>query len=115
MTMLTVYEKKTCTTCKKATAWLDSRGVAYERKDIVSEPPPADLLERAIDAQNVKASLNSRASIYREKKLGENVPSKKEAIRLMQQDPNLIKRPLIVTKDGKLSMGFDEKALAGFL
>lgn len=92
----TFFDKKTCGTCKKAKAYLDEKNVDFEVVDIINEPPTREMLEKFIDADNVKPFLNSRSAIYREMKLGQNLPDKKKAIELMLKDPNLIKRPFIV-------------------
>lgn len=116
MAPIIVYEKKTCITCKKALAFLDEQGIAYERKDIVQDPPDEALLSQVVDEANPKASLNVRSSLYKEKNLGKANLGKSELIDLMRQDPNLIKRPLIVnTKDNTLYQGFDPDTLADFL
>jgi arsenate reductase-like glutaredoxin family protein len=44
----------------------------------------------------------------------ENPPSPAEAIRLMAQEPNLIRRPLVV-RGRRMVAGFDEKALRDLL
>ncbi len=93
---ITVYAKSTCGTCRKARAYLDEQGVSFEVVDIISQPPDRALLEATVDAANVRAYLNPRSAIYRERKLGREPPTKAEAIRLMLKDPNLIKRPLII-------------------
>ena len=50
--------------------------------------------------------LNSRNQIYRERRMKESPPSRAEALRLMSENPNLIKRPILV--DGKkISPGID--------
>jgi arsenate reductase len=107
------FDKKTCGTCKKAQAYLREHAVAFEIVDIITQPPDRALLEKFIEADNVKAYLNSRSKIYREKKLGQNLPDKTTAIDLMLQDPNLIKRPFIVRGDigsfGFKADEFDEK------
>jgi arsenate reductase-like glutaredoxin family protein len=41
----------------------------------------------------------------------ENPPAREEALRLMSENPNLIKRPILV-KGGQMALGFDEP---GFL
>jgi arsenate reductase (glutaredoxin) len=54
--------------------------------------------------------LNSRNELYRRKKMKDNPPPRKQAIRMMSEEPNLIRRPLIVAgKD--VIIGFDEKAI----
>ena len=90
------FDKKTCGTCKKAQVYLNEHQVEFEVIDIITSPPDRELLEKFIDAGNVKPYLNSRSTIYRELKLGQNLPDKQKAIELMLKDPNLIKRPFIV-------------------
>lgn len=115
MAKLTFYGKNTCVTCKKAKAYLDLQSVAYEDLPIEKQPPPKALLDQIIDPANVKASLNSRSTIYKEKNLGQATPDKKTAIALMLQDPNLIKRPVIVDEKGRFYQGFEEASLKAFL
>ncbi len=107
------YDKKTCVTCKKAQVYLNESKVSFEVVDIINVPPQRKVLEQFIDADNVKPYLNSRSAIYREMKLGQNLPDKAKAIELMLQDPNLIKRPFIVKGDlgsfGFNAEEFDEK------
>lgn len=113
---LTVYQKPTCITCKKALAFLDENKIPYENKDIIKAPPPRELLEATLDEKNLKASLNQRSTIYKEKNLGKANLSKTELITLMQQDPNLIKRPLIINSGSKTAyQGFDPDTLKSYL
>jgi arsenate reductase len=111
---IVLYAKKSCLQCKKAIAFLNRKGVSYQLKDIVHEPPPRSLLEKVIKAENIYASLNQRSTTYKENHLGKRRTTKNEAIRLMLKDPNLIKRPLII-KDNKAYQGFDEKTLMDFV
>ncbi len=115
MPKLTVYQKKTCITCKKAMTYLDDLGVPYDAKDIVTEPPSRPLLEAAVDENNLKAAMNSRSAIYKEKNLGKATLSKAQLIDLMLADPNLIKRPLIVNDTKKPYLGFDADTLKAYL
>lgn len=113
---LIVYEKKTCITCKKALAFLDESGITYQARDIVKDPPSAKLLEAALDEKDIKASLNPRSTIYKEKNLGKVALKKPEIIKLMLEDPNLIKRPFIVKPGStKAYQGFDPDALKRYL
>lgn len=112
---LKFYGKKSCTTCQKAKAFLEEQSIDFEEIPIETKPPSRKVLEQAVDPANVKASLNSRSAIYKEKNLSKNLPDAKTAITLMLEDPNLIKRPLIVKDDGSLYQGFDVDTLAEFL
>lgn len=107
---ITFYDKSTCGTCKKAKAFLDEHDVSFNIVDIITRPPSRELLEDAIDEGNVKAFLNPRSAIYRERKLGQSIPTKDEAIDLMLRDPNLIKRPVII-KGQTVTFGFNPEEL----
>ena len=61
-------------------------------------------LESLIGQRDYLPFLNSRNELYREMGMKENPPPREEALRLMSQHPNLIKRPILV--DGnKVSVG----------
>jgi arsenate reductase (glutaredoxin) len=64
-------------------------------------------LDTLIGARDYKAFLNTRNELYRERNMKENPPSRAEAIRLMSQHPNLIKRPMLI-RGSKIALGFDE-------
>ena len=112
--MITVYQKKTCVTCKKALAYLDAEGVEYKSVDIEKEPPSETLLKSLIDPKNPKASLNTRSAIYKAKNLGKVDASPSQLLAWLKEDPNLIKRPVVV--QGKQAIqGFDEDEYQAFI
>ena len=68
-------------------------------------------LDELIGERDYKLFLNSRNEIYRERGFKEKPPSRAEALRMMAEEPNLIRRPLVV-KGGKIVFGYDEEALS---
>ena len=108
---LTVYQYKNCTTCKKALAFLTKKGVKFEPIDIVTKPPSAAELKRALkqSGQPLKKLFNTSGQSYREGKFGERLAemSESEALAALAADGKLIKRPLLL--DGSFAFfGFDE-------
>ncbi len=49
--------------------------------------------------------LNTRNVLYRQMKMKLNPPSRAEAVRLMSENPNLIRRPLTISGE-RLVVGF---------
>ncbi len=70
-----------------------------------------DALDKLIGERDYRQFLNSRNELYRERAMKENPPPREEALRLMSEHPNLIKRPILV-KGNQIVLGFDEEALA---
>jgi arsenate reductase-like glutaredoxin family protein len=58
--------------------------------------------------------LNPRNELYREMNMKESPPSRPEAIRLMAQNPNLIRRPILV-KGKEIVLGWDREAMQKLL
>jgi len=71
-------------------------------------------LDTLIGDRDYKLFLNPRNELYREKKMKESPPSRKEAIRLMSQHLNLIRRPILV-KGSEIVLGWDEDAMLKLL
>lgn len=110
-----VYQYSKCSTCRKALAFLDKHGVAYESIDIVTQPPPKKELKQALSVGGVpvKKLFNTSGQSYREGKFGERLStlSESQALDALAADGKLIKRPFIVGDDFVL-VGFDEPSYA---
>lgn len=105
--MLTIYGIRNCDTMKKALGWLDRHGIAYTLHDYKKSGIDADTLARWDARLGWEILLNRRGTTWR--KLDENVQariSRESALNLMQEQPSLIKRPVIDT-GSTLLCGFD--------
>ena len=107
------YEKPTCTSCRKARALLEEIGVPLNRIDL-NQGLSVEELDRLIGDRDYKQFLNSRNVLYRERDMKRNPPSRQAALRLMSENPNLIKRPVTVA-GRRIILGFapDELAALG--
>jgi Spx/MgsR family transcriptional regulator len=107
------YLKPSCTTCRKAKSFLREQGAVLEEVDLNKGLSEAEI-DKLIGERDYKLFLNTRNELYREKKMKVSPPSRKEAIRLMSQHPNLIRRPILV-KGGQIVLGWDETAMRKLL
>ena len=103
---VTIYGIRNCDTMKKARAWLDARGVAYRFHDYKAEGIDAASLTRFVDALGWETVLNRAGTTFRAlpdaDKQGIDAA---RAVALMQEQPSMIKRP-ILDRDGALTAGF---------
>ena len=102
----TIYGIKACDTMKKARAWLDGHGVAYDFHDYKAAGIDQDRLEGWVRAVGWETLLNRSGTTFRKlpeaAKEGLGATSAKA---LMLDQPAMIRRPL-VDADGDLSVGF---------
>ena len=100
-----------CSTCKKAKAWLESNGVAFEDRHIVEQNPTAEELKTWWEKSGLplKKFFNTSGMLYKEMQLKDKLPtmSEEEQIELLSTNGMLVKRPLIIGEDFVL-VGFKE-------
>lgn len=100
-----------CTTCKKAKAWLDERGVTYEARDIKEENPTAEELKAWHEKSGLplKKFFNTSGLAYKALGLKDRLPtmSEEEQYQMLASDGMLVKRPLVVGENFVL-VGFRE-------
>ena len=77
-------------------AYLEGKGIELVKHDLAKEPPPRELLERLIDETHLEDFINKRSPAFKERALDISKLTKKQAIDLMLEEPNLIKRPLVL-------------------
>jgi arsenate reductase (glutaredoxin) len=103
------YQKPTCTTCRKAKALLQELKIDFASRDLDKERLSEAELEQLIGKRDYKGFLNTRNELYRTRKMSDHPPSRPEALKLMANEPNLIRRPLLVS-GSHIVIGFDEVA-----
>ena len=105
-------QKPTCTTCRKARAYMEKHGFDLHFRNLDKERLSVAELENLIGDRDHRDFLNTRNELYRRKNMKENPPSRADAIRMMVGEPNLIRRPVIVA-GGRVVLGFDQEKIDG--
>ena len=93
---------------------MQSKNIDFEAREYGKNPLSENELREIIGAGPVASYLNTRTPLYREKNMKQKPPSLQEAIKLMLKDPNLLRRPVIIKGNVKLT-GFDEAAVKKIL
>lgn len=65
-------------------------------------------LDRLIGRRDYREFLNPKNELYRQMNMKTNPPPRAEALRLMSENPNLIRRP-ILARGAKVLLGFREE------
>ena len=104
---ITIYGIKNCDTMKKARAFLDKKGVAYDFHDYKAAGIERAKLEGWAKQVGWDTLLNRAGTTFRKLPDAdrENLTEQK-AIALMLAQPSMIKRPVLELGGGKLLVGF---------
>ena len=116
--MLKIYCYPRCTTCQRATKYLDAKSVEYEYINIKENNPDKGTLRSLWQKSglDLKKFFNTSGILYREKELSKKLPSMsdEEKLDLLATDGMLVKRPILVTEKAVL-VGFKESQWEGEL
>jgi arsenate reductase len=99
---LVVYEKRTCTTCRKLAELLTERGIDFETVEYHVEGLPEEKLRELLRKAGLRPAdvLRRREPLVAELGLdGEDLPPDDEIIRLMAEHPVIVQRPIVERGD----------------
>jgi arsenate reductase-like glutaredoxin family protein len=85
-------------------------GAELDEHDLGKNRLTAEQLDALIGTRSYLDFLNSRNEMYRQRKMKANPPTRDEALTLMAQEPNLIRRPIVI-RGGQMILGYDEEGL----
>ena len=114
--MTKIYCYPRCTTCQRATKYLDAKSVEYEYINIKENNPNKETLRSLWQKSglDLKKFFNTSGILYREMELSKKLPvmSDEEKLDLLATDGMLVKRPILVTENAVL-VGFKESEWEG--
>jgi len=84
-------------------------GAELETRDLDTQRLSEKELNELIGTRDYTLFLNSRNELYRERNMGEKPLAREQAIQLMAENPNLIKRPIAV-RGADVVLGLDVTA-----
>lgn len=113
---LKFYEYKGCDTCRKARKFLEAKGVKFAAIPIREQPPTPAELRRMLKIYegNLQRLFNTSGDDYRRLNLKTKLPqmSEAEAIALLADNGNLVKRPFVLG-DAWVAVGFKPEEWGG--
>jgi len=110
-----IHGIKNCDTMKKAFAWLNAHGVAYDFHDYKKLGVSEADISRWSDAAGWEKLLNRAGTTFRKlPEADQRDLTRDKAIALMVANPSMIKRP-VLERGGALEIGFKPERYASLL
>lgn len=106
----TLYGLDNCDTCRKARRWLERFGIAYVFVDYREHrQAPETLLDWKDRLGGWDVMVNKSSTTWRTLPANRKAPySDAEWKLLLKEYPQLIRRPVVVTRDGEVTQGFSD-------
>ncbi|MFD2445720.1 transcriptional regulator SpxA [Bacillus sp. CGMCC 1.16607] len=114
--MVTLYVTSSCSSCRKAKAWLEEHQIDYIERNILSESITLDEIKSILrmTENGTEEIISTISNAYQELNVNiESLPLK-ELYKLIMDNPKMLKRP-IIQDEKRLQVGFNAEEITSFL
>lgn len=114
--MVTLYTSPSCTSCRKARAWLEEHHIAYTERNIFSEPlniPEIKAILRMTE-DGTEEIISIRSKVFQELDVDLDDMPLQQLFDLVQKNPGLLRRPIMLDEK-RLQVGYNEDEIRRFL
>ena len=114
--MITLFLSPSCTSCRKARAWLEKHEVPFKEHNIMTSPLTNEELRNilALTENGTDDIISTRSKIFQKLNVDVEDLSISALIKLIEENPSLLRRPIILDKK-RMQIGFNEDEIRAFL
>ena len=114
--MVNLYISPSCTSCRKAKAWLRKHNIDFKERNIFSEPLTKDELIQILrmTENGTEEIISTRSRAFQQLKVNLDDLSIDQLLDLVEKNPSLLRRPIIMD-DRRLQVGYNEDEIRRFL
>lgn len=114
--MVTLYTSPSCTSCRKARAWLEEHNIPFEERNIFSNPLNVDEIKQIlqITEDGTEEIISKRSKIFQDLDIDLDELPLQKLYTLIQKNPGLLRRPIIMDSK-RLQVGYNEDEIRRFL
>ena len=114
--MVTLYTSPSCTSCRKARAWLKEHDIAFKERNIFSEPLSLNEIKNILrmTEDGTEDIISKRSKAYQ--KLSVDLGGRRiiKKPKIISKNPGLLRRPIVID-DKRLQVGYNEDEIRRFL
>lgn len=114
--MVTLYTSPSCTSCRKARAWLEENNIPYTERNIFSEPLSLIEIKEILKMteEGTEEIISTRSKAFQEMNVELDDLPLNNLFEIIQENPGLLRRPIILD-DKRLQVGYNEDEIRRFL
>ena len=116
LVVVTLFTSPSCTSCRKAKAWLIENDIELVERNIFSEALTTDEIKNilSITEHGTEDIISFRSKTFQKLNLDIESMSIQQLYKVIQDNPGMLRRPIIVD-DKRLQVGYNEDEIRRFL
>lgn len=114
--MVTIYTTSSCSSCRKAIAWMKEHNIPFKEKNIFTERLTIKDLHKILkNTENgYDDIISTRSKIFTENNLDIDSMKTSELEQLIIENPSILRRPIIID-DQKIQIGYNDDDIRVFI
>ncbi|SFL54204.1 regulatory protein spx [Salibacterium qingdaonense] len=114
--MVTLLTSPSCTSCRKAKAWLEEYNIPFEERNIFASPLTVDEVKEIVrlTEDGTDEIVSKRSKVFQELNVELENLSLQRLFELISEYPGLLRRPIIFDEK-RLQVGYNEAEIRRFL
>ncbi len=114
--MVTLYTSPSCTSCRKARAWLEEHNIPFEERNIFSNPLNVNEIKQILQMteDGTEEIISKRSKIFQDLDIDLDELPLQKLYTLIQKNPGLLRRPIMMDSK-RLQVGYNEDEIRRFL
>lgn len=114
--MVTLYTSPSCTSCRKARAWLKEHNIPFSERNIFSDPLNINEIKQILQMteDGTEEIISKRSKVFQELDVDLDDLPLQTLFDLIQKNPGLLRRPIIMDEK-RLQVGYNDDEIRRFL
>lgn len=114
--MVTLFTSPSCTSCRKARAWLEEHNIPYQERNIFAEPLSKNEIKEILQMteDGTEEIISQRSKAYQKLNIDLDELPLKDLFDLIQNNPGILRRPIMLDEK-RLQVGYNEDEIRRFL
>jgi regulatory protein spx len=114
--MVTLYLTPSCTSCRKARAWFEERGIEYTERNILTEPLTEDEIKSILrlTEDGTEEIISKNSNTYKELNVDIDSLPLKQLYQLIMENPKMLRRPIMLDEK-RIQVGYNDEEIRSFL
>jgi regulatory protein spx len=114
--MVNLYVSSSCTSCRKAKAWLEEHNIEYTERNIINEPLTVEEIKSILrmTENGTEEIISTKSKAYQQLNMEIDSLPLKELYQLIAENPQMLRRPIILDEK-RLQVGYNDEEIRSFL
>ncbi|MCD8508556.1 MAG: transcriptional regulator SpxA [Bacillus sp. (in: Bacteria)] len=114
--MVTLFTSPSCTSCRKAKAWLQENNIEFVERNIFSEPLSVEEVKEVVrmTEDGTDEIISTRSKVFQELEVELDLMPLQDLFKLISDHPGLLRRPIIMDEK-RIQVGYNEAEIRRFL